>query len=183
MGPVLALKYFRYTYRSSAINILQQAERSRGSMFSMGGLESQLKSIEKDVASASQNKLRSSVYEPLISDSLTSTRRSIGSASFDFLQSAQSRLSSSYSRNCKDNWIFFFGQVDARWAHAEYMIPIVNSIAATGSRILNYFRMIHTQNQDRAGITSPNHNRSTTFKCCMLIEIKYDDAIVEQYMY
>lgn len=107
MGPVLALKYFRYTYRSSAINILQQAERSRGPIFSMGGLESQLKSLEKDVASlsTSQSKFRNSVYEPLLSasDPPTSTRRSIGPATFDFLQPAQSRLSSSYSRNCKDN--------------------------------------------------------------------------------
>uniref|UniRef100_A0A804IYI1 P-type ATPase C-terminal domain-containing protein n=1 Tax=Musa acuminata subsp. malaccensis TaxID=214687 RepID=A0A804IYI1_MUSAM len=108
MGPVLALKYFRYTYRSSAINILQQAERSRGPIFSMGGLESQLKSLEKDVASlsTSQSKFRNSVYEPLLSASdppPTSTRRSIGPATFDFLQPAQSRLSSSYSRNCKDN--------------------------------------------------------------------------------
>ncbi|WOK99539.1 phospholipid-transporting ATPase 2 [Canna indica] len=101
MGPVLALKYFRYMYRSSAINILQQAERSRGPIFSMGGLESQLKPIEKDVASlsTSQSKFRNSVCEPLISDSSTATRRS----TFDFLQPAQSRLSSSYLRNYKDN--------------------------------------------------------------------------------
>ncbi|RWV82458.1 hypothetical protein BHE74_00009411 [Ensete ventricosum] len=108
MGPVLALKYLRYTYRSSAINILQQAERSRGPIFSVGGLESQLKSLEKDVASlsTSQSKFRNSVYEPLLSVSdppPASTRRSIGPATFDFLQPAQSRLSSSYSRNCKDN--------------------------------------------------------------------------------
>nr|ABA93313.2 phospholipid-translocating P-type ATPase, flippase family protein, expressed [Oryza sativa Japonica Group] len=35
MGPVLALKYFRYTYRPSAINILQKAERSRGPMYTL----------------------------------------------------------------------------------------------------------------------------------------------------
>ncbi|KAG1370230.1 putative Phospholipid-transporting ATPase 2 [Cocos nucifera] len=105
MGPVLAIKYFRYTYRSSAINILQQAERSRGIIFSMGTLESQLKSVEKDVASLSitQPKNRNPVYEPLLSDSPTATRRSIGSSTFDFFQPAQSRLSTSYSRNCKNN--------------------------------------------------------------------------------
>ncbi|XP_073099261.1 phospholipid-transporting ATPase 2 isoform X3 [Elaeis guineensis] len=106
MGPVLAIKYFRYTYRSSAINILQQAERSRGIIFSMGTLESQLKSVEKDVASLSitQPKNRNPVYEPLLlSDSPTPTRRSIGSSTFDFFQPAQSRLSTSYSRNCKNN--------------------------------------------------------------------------------
>ncbi|KAG6506113.1 hypothetical protein ZIOFF_031428 [Zingiber officinale] len=104
MGPVLALKYFRYTYRSSAINILQQAERSRVATFSIRDLDSQLKSIEKDVGSlASRNKFKSSVYEPLITDSPTATRRAVGPSAFDFLQPAQSRLSTSYSRNCKDN--------------------------------------------------------------------------------
>uniref|UniRef100_A0A0A9EAC4 P-type ATPase C-terminal domain-containing protein n=1 Tax=Arundo donax TaxID=35708 RepID=A0A0A9EAC4_ARUDO len=44
MGPVLALKYFRYTYRPSAINILQKAERSRGPTYTLVNLESQLKS-------------------------------------------------------------------------------------------------------------------------------------------
>nr|CAD1820272.1 unnamed protein product [Ananas comosus var. bracteatus] len=105
MGPVLALRYFRYTYRPSAINILQQAERSRGPIYSLGMLESQLKSVEKDVASLpiNQPKSRSSVYEPLLSDSPTATRRSIGPSAFDFFQSMPSRISSSYMRNCKDN--------------------------------------------------------------------------------
>ncbi|KAG8089771.1 hypothetical protein GUJ93_ZPchr0011g27638 [Zizania palustris] len=35
MGPILALKYFRYTYKPSAINILQKAERSRGPMYTL----------------------------------------------------------------------------------------------------------------------------------------------------
>ncbi|XP_073013888.1 phospholipid-transporting ATPase 2 isoform X2 [Typha latifolia] len=105
MGPVLALKYFRYTYRPSAINILQQAERIRGPIYSLGNLESQLKSVEKDIASLSLNqpKNRNSVYEPLLSDSPTATRRSIGPSTFDLFQSTQSRLSSSYLRNCKNN--------------------------------------------------------------------------------
>ncbi|KAL6012705.1 Alanine aminotransferase 2 [Asimina triloba] len=106
MGPVLALKYFRYTYRSSAINKLQQAERLGGPIVSLGSVEPQMKSIEKDVAllSISQTKTRSAVYEPLLSDSPTASRRSSGpTAPFDFFQSSQSRLSSSYSRNCKDN--------------------------------------------------------------------------------
>lgn len=113
MGPVLAIKYFRYTYRSNAINILQQAERSHGIIFSMGTLESQLKSVEKDVASLSitQPKNRNPVYEPLLSDSPAATRRSIGST-FDFF-SAQSRLSTSYSRNCKNNWVLANAGKDA----------------------------------------------------------------------
>lgn len=95
MGPVLALKYFRYTYTPSAINILQHAERSGAPFFSKGNLESQLKSVEMDIASlpVTQHKSRSPVYEPLLSDS--PTRRS--------LSTSQSRISSSYSRNSKDN--------------------------------------------------------------------------------
>ncbi|XVE66170.1 hypothetical protein DITRI_Ditri08aG0058800 [Diplodiscus trichospermus] len=105
MGPVLALKYFRYTYRPSKINTLQQAERMGGPILTLGSIEPQPRSIEKEVSplSITQPKNRNPVYEPLLSDSPNSTRRSFGSATpFDFFQS-QSRLSSSYSRNCKDN--------------------------------------------------------------------------------
>lgn len=103
MGPTLALKYFRYTYRSSAINKLQQAERLRGPVLSLGNMEPPIKSMEKDVASLAitQPRNRNQVYEPLLSDSPTATRRSsLGpSASFDIFHTAQSRLSSTYSRN------------------------------------------------------------------------------------
>lgn len=105
MGPVLALKYFRYTYRSSKINILQQAERMGGPILSLGNIEPQSRSLDKDVSplSISQPKNRMSVYEPLLSDSPSATRRSFGpGAPFDFFQS-QARLSSNYTRNCKDN--------------------------------------------------------------------------------
>ncbi|KAL6976134.1 Alanine aminotransferase 2 [Sarracenia purpurea var. burkii] len=105
MAPLLALKYFRYTYRSSKINILQQAERLGGPILSLGNIEPQPRSLEKDVVplSITQPKSRNPVYEPLLSDSPNATRRSFGSGTpFDFFQS-QSRLSSSYSRNCKDN--------------------------------------------------------------------------------
>ncbi|KAM7493378.1 hypothetical protein LguiB_027987 [Lonicera macranthoides] len=105
MGPVLALKYFRFTYRSSKINILQQAERLGGPILSLGNIEPAPRSLEKEVSplSISQPKNRNPVYEPLLSDSPNSTRRSFGpGAPFDFFQS-QSRLSANYSRNCKDN--------------------------------------------------------------------------------
>lgn len=105
MGPVLAIKYFRYTYRPSKINTLQQAERLGGPILSLGNIEPQPRSIEKDVSplSITLPKNRNPVYEPLLSDSPNSTRKSFGSATtFDFFPS-QSRLSSSYSRNCKDN--------------------------------------------------------------------------------
>ncbi|KAH9743896.1 phospholipid-transporting ATPase 2 [Citrus sinensis] len=104
MGPIVALKYFRYTYRASKINILQQAERMGGPILSLGTIEPQPRAIEKDVAplSITQPRSRSPVYEPLLSDS-PNTRRSFGSGTpFDFFQSP-SRLSSIYSRNCKDN--------------------------------------------------------------------------------
>ncbi|XP_018814864.1 phospholipid-transporting ATPase 2-like isoform X2 [Juglans regia] len=104
MGPILALKYFRYTYRPSKINILQQAERMGGPILSIASIEPQPRSLEKDVSSLSitQPKNRNPVYEPLLSDS-PNTRRSLGSGKpFDLFQS-QSRLSPSYSSNCKDN--------------------------------------------------------------------------------
>lgn len=106
MGPILALKYFRYTYRPSKINTLQQAERLGGPILSLGSIEPQARSLEKDVSplSITQPKNRNPVFEPLLSDS-PNTRRSFGSGTpFDFFQS-QSRLSLSYTRNCKDNWI------------------------------------------------------------------------------
>ncbi|XP_031114758.1 phospholipid-transporting ATPase 2 isoform X3 [Ipomoea triloba] len=104
MGPILALKYFRYTYTSSKINILQQAERLGGPIMSLGHVEPQSRSMEKDMVplSISQSKIRSPVHEPLLADSPNATRRSFGQATpFDFFQS-QSRLSSNYTRNCKD---------------------------------------------------------------------------------
>ncbi|XP_065873586.1 phospholipid-transporting ATPase 2 isoform X2 [Euphorbia lathyris] len=105
MGPILALKYFRYTYRPSKINILQQAERVGGPILTLGNIEPQPRPVDIDVLplSITQPKNRNSVYEPLLSDS-PNTRRSLGAGTpFDFFQ-PQSRLSfSSYSRNCKDN--------------------------------------------------------------------------------
>ncbi|KAL9380309.1 hypothetical protein Peur_025966 [Populus x canadensis] len=105
MGPILAIKYFRYTYRPSKINTLQQAERLGGPILSLGNIEPpQQRLIEKEVAplSITQSKSRNPVHEPLLSDS-PSTRRSFGPGTpFDFFQS-QSRLSSNYTRNCKDN--------------------------------------------------------------------------------
>ncbi|KAL2331677.1 hypothetical protein Fmac_019258 [Flemingia macrophylla] len=107
MGPILGIKYFRYTYRPSKINTLQQAERLGGPILSLGTIEPQQRSIEKDVSTLSitQPKNRNPVYEPLLSDSPNATRRSFGAGTpFDFFQS-QSRLthSTSYTRNCKDN--------------------------------------------------------------------------------
>lgn len=105
MGPILAIKYFRYTYTPSKINILQQAERMGGPILTLGTIEPQSRSIEKEVSplSITQPKNRNPVYEPLLSDSPNATRRSLSGTPFDFFQS-QSRLSSVYSRNCKDNW-------------------------------------------------------------------------------
>lgn len=106
MGPILSLKFFRYTYRPSKINTLQQAERLGGPILSLGNIEPQARSVEKEVSpmSITQPKNRNPVFEPLLSDSPNATRRSFGAGTpFDFFQS-QSRLSSSsYSRNCKDN--------------------------------------------------------------------------------
>jgi phospholipid-translocating ATPase len=104
MGPVFALKYFRYTYRPSAINILQKAERSRGPVYTLVNLESQLKS-DKDTMmvpiDTTPVKVKSSVYEPLLSESPVASRRSLASSSFDVFQPAHSRTS--YPRNIKAN--------------------------------------------------------------------------------
>ncbi|RXH68731.1 hypothetical protein DVH24_031064 [Malus domestica] len=100
MGPILALKYFRYTYRPSKINMLQQAERLGGPILSLGSIEPQPRTIEKDVPplSITQPKNRNPIFEPLLSDTPNSTRRSFGSgAPFDFFQS-QSRLSTTELR-------------------------------------------------------------------------------------
>lgn len=80
MGPVIALKYFRYTYRSSKINILQQAERLGGPILSLGSIETQQRSLERELSalSISQPKSRSPVYEPLLLDSPSALRRSFG---------------------------------------------------------------------------------------------------------
>ncbi|XP_022147926.1 phospholipid-transporting ATPase 2 [Momordica charantia] len=98
MGPLLAIKYFRYTYRPSKINTLQQAERLGGPIMSLKNIEPQPRPIEKEVSplSITQPKNRNTVYEPLLSESPSATRRS--GASFDFFQ-----MQPSYSRNCKDN--------------------------------------------------------------------------------
>ncbi|KAL5204538.1 hypothetical protein ABZP36_009409 [Zizania latifolia] len=107
MGPILALKYFRYTYKPSAINILQKAERSGGPMYTLVNLESQLRSdVENTNISISTTpvKNKNSVYEPLLTESpIISTRRSLVSSSFDIFQPAQSRTTSSYPRNIKAN--------------------------------------------------------------------------------
>ncbi|CAN1230877.1 Phospholipid-transporting ATPase 2 [Linum perenne] len=102
MGPILAIKYFRYTYRPSKINTLQQAERLGGPILSLGNIDSQQRSMDKELSALSitQPKSRgSSVYEPLLSESPT-TRRSIGSSAAAPFQ--QSRLSTSYSRNSRN---------------------------------------------------------------------------------
>ncbi|KAL1551338.1 Alanine aminotransferase 2 [Salvia divinorum] len=75
MCPVLALKYLRYTYRPSKINILQQTER-------LGIIEPQSRS------SSDKDPPTLSVYEPLLSESPSATRRSVGPAQrFDSFQS------------------------------------------------------------------------------------------------
>uniref|UniRef100_A0A0D9XRT0 Phospholipid-transporting ATPase n=1 Tax=Leersia perrieri TaxID=77586 RepID=A0A0D9XRT0_9ORYZ len=106
MGPVLALKYFRYTYKPSAINILQKAERSFGPMYTLVNLESQLRSDMENTNisfSTTPVKNKASVYEPLLSDSPISSRRTLAASSFDIFQPAQSRNTSSYPRNIKAN--------------------------------------------------------------------------------
>ncbi|KAI4378483.1 hypothetical protein MLD38_015956 [Melastoma candidum] len=75
-----------------------------GPILSLGTIESQPRTVEREgtTLSIAQSKSRSPVHEPLLSDS-PSSRRSLGAVgTFEFFQS-QMRLSSVYSRNCKDN--------------------------------------------------------------------------------
>ncbi|KAG6767670.1 hypothetical protein POTOM_028882 [Populus tomentosa] len=99
-----AIKYFRYTYAPSKINTLQQAERLGGPILSLGNFERQQRVILKDVApvSIAQSKNINPVYEPLLSDT-PSSRRLLGSGTPLYFFQSQSRLSSIYSRNWKDN--------------------------------------------------------------------------------
>jgi len=107
MGPVLAIKYFRYTYRPSKINTLQQEERFHGGrILTIEECESQENPLEKDLSPVTivHNKNRNPVYEPLLSDSPTATRRSLGtSINFDSFQPIQPRFFSSHLRNLKSN--------------------------------------------------------------------------------
>ncbi|XP_074344212.1 phospholipid-transporting ATPase 2-like isoform X2 [Apium graveolens] len=113
MGPVVALKYFRYTYRSSKINILQQAERLGGPILSLGSIETQQRSLERELSalSISQPKSRSAVYEPLLLDSPSATRRSFGPGQHPLLDSPSATRRSFglgqhtdfRTRNYKDN--------------------------------------------------------------------------------
>ncbi|XP_057852337.2 phospholipid-transporting ATPase 2 isoform X2 [Cryptomeria japonica] len=101
MGPITALKCFRFTYRSSAINILQQLERSHLTSYSSPSLESPLKDEEKDVTPLSlthSNSNKASMYEPLLCESPSAAKVTSG-GSFDFLQAIPSRSSFSYSRS------------------------------------------------------------------------------------
>ncbi|KAJ4980550.1 hypothetical protein NE237_031387 [Protea cynaroides] len=79
IGPVLALKYFRCTYRPTAIDILQQAEHMGRRILSLGNVNPHPRSLDEEVAplAITQPKNCSPVYEPLLSDSPTATSRSI----------------------------------------------------------------------------------------------------------
>ncbi|XP_011047674.1 PREDICTED: phospholipid-transporting ATPase 2-like isoform X2 [Populus euphratica] len=65
MVPILAIKYFRYAYAPSKINILQQAERLGGPILSLGNFERQQRLILKDFApvSITQSQNINPVYE------------------------------------------------------------------------------------------------------------------------
>ncbi|XP_042052630.1 phospholipid-transporting ATPase 2-like isoform X2 [Salvia splendens] len=95
MCPVLALKYLRYTYRPSRINLLQQSERLGGPILSSGIIEPKSRSsLDKDIPT-------DSVYEPLLSESPSATRRSAGPT--QRLDSVQSQSPPHSTHTRKDN--------------------------------------------------------------------------------
>ncbi|CAN6248203.1 unnamed protein product [Urochloa humidicola] len=71
MGPVTAFRYFRNLYRPSAINILQQMERSNGSIQASRNVESALKSARTNLTNVLNglHRNRGCNYQPLLSDS------------------------------------------------------------------------------------------------------------------
>lgn len=77
MGPLVAIKYYRSTYRPNAINILQLLERQNPIAVSVEASESSLSSTRSVSRSASSH---GSVYEPLLPDSL---KNGIATASSD----------------------------------------------------------------------------------------------------
>ncbi|KAJ7519907.1 hypothetical protein O6H91_20G059900 [Diphasiastrum complanatum] len=101
MGPVLALKYFRFIYRPSAINILQQLERSCLTPSSnLSSLESNLKQTDKDLQSPNLVQADvGNVYEPLLGDSASGSKRILGPSSVEFLPSTPQKMLSNYSRS------------------------------------------------------------------------------------
>ncbi|KAL2651991.1 hypothetical protein R1flu_020119 [Riccia fluitans] len=77
MGPVLALKYFRFVYRPNAINVLQHFERMAASASSTAAAtESPLRSFDKGSVPFSMSSSKAelgSVYEPLLCESQSSS--------------------------------------------------------------------------------------------------------------
>ncbi|KAG8063923.1 hypothetical protein GUJ93_ZPchr0004g40384 [Zizania palustris] len=76
MGPVLAFRYLRNVYRPNAISILQQIEQNNENTQSTRTLESQLKSAGSYLTHllTDQRSNRDASYQPLLSDSVESTR-------------------------------------------------------------------------------------------------------------
>lgn len=63
MGPVVALKYFRFTYRPSAINVLQRLERQNTNF---GSIETPTKTSDISLPMSRTGSDEGSVYEPLL---------------------------------------------------------------------------------------------------------------------
>lgn len=88
MGPVLALKYFRFMYRPSAINILQHLECSRlTTWLSCPSDDAYATNIDNEgipLGFTSTKIDQASIYEPLLTDAPFSVRKDQNSVSFQY---------------------------------------------------------------------------------------------------
>ncbi|BBM97303.1 hypothetical protein Mp_1g04630 [Marchantia polymorpha subsp. ruderalis] len=109
MGPVFALKYFRFVYRPNAINVLQHYEHMTASAnANPASVESPLRSFEKGSMPLSLNSPSKaelgSVYEPLLCDSPSSSLKRGGlNYSTDFIPSSPSKFTLSAYARSKNN--------------------------------------------------------------------------------
>lgn len=114
MGPLVALKFYQYTYRPTAINVLQMHERQH----SLSSSEEIEKNSDISLSVTNSNSSHGSVYEPLLLSETSSVPKKGGLsitsadssqmkvaaglvASSEFLPASSSprNLVSTYSRN------------------------------------------------------------------------------------
>lgn len=92
MGPVVALKYFRFTYRPSAINILQQLERSQSSLcLSCPPDDESALSSDNEGIPLSHTCIKveqNSIHQPLLTNAVTTVRKDLTTGSFWTIPSA-----------------------------------------------------------------------------------------------
>lgn len=108
MGPIVALKYYRFVYRPSAINVLQQIEHLQSfPRLDSGSFESPLGFLREEVITRLPNQKCAelgSVHEPLLHDSpSTSLKRTLNFAPEQSPSCPSRSTLSAYARS-KNKW-------------------------------------------------------------------------------